>query len=543
MQFELYEKHTKNNKFLLLVSLLAIHLMAGAAAETLNPDPPYSPEVVVDCALPVEPDEFYLRALAHFDQLQPHTERWHSPDQLQILYEELDRLRLDGLQPQNYFVSDIGQLEARLLSGGTLTSCDARLISFSYLLSVGELALGRLNPAELGILWYQERQEREPEALARFADAAFWQEGGLAHAYQEARPSLDLYQDLQAAHRQIRQTLPASWPEVSSGPLLRPGQQSPRVAELTERLAAQGYLADDHISPEEPDYYSSAIEEAVRAFQRDFGLKPDGLIGPATLQALNNQPATWLAVVRANLERLRWLNRNLQGEVLLVDIAGARVEYRDKGEIIWRGKAQVGRPERKTPELASAITHVTLNPTWTIPPTIFYKDTLPAVQRDPDYLTTHRIRVLDREGRELLPEEIDWSRPQRLILRQDAGEGNALGRVAIRFSNPFSVYLHDTPSVWLFETPSRFYSSGCVRVENAMDLTRTLFRQADARRRAEFDRVLASGRTQNLRLPEPVPLVMAYWTAEGDRDGKVSFRQDIYEEDTVLIDLMEAADL
>lgn len=495
-----------------------------------------------DCPLPGLPGDFYRRTLEKLEADYPAGQQWQDPDQLRVLYEEIDRLRIDGLQPLNYFLSEIGQLEGQLRDIGPLEPCQAALVSYSYLRSLGELAHGRLEPAELGVRWYRELRERSPERLLSIAATGLQTPANLPEAYRQARPTLDLYQDLREAHRKARQDYPVRWPEVSSGGLIRPGQNSERISEITERLLAQNYLSPEDTSPENPHHYGSAIETAVRAFQQDYGLRPDGLIGPATVRAFNEPPATWLAIIRANLERLRWLNRDLPDEVLLVDIAGARVEYRDQGNVIWRGKAQVGRPERKTPELASAITHVTLNPTWTIPPTIFYKDTLPAVQRDPDYLTNHRIRVLDRDGRELSPDEVDWSRPGRLILRQDAGQDNALGQVAIRFPNPFSVYLHDTPSVWLFDTPSRFYSSGCVRVENAMDLARTLFRQADNQRRAEFEQILASGLTRNVSLPAPVPVVMAYWTAEGDRDGNIRFREDMYEEDTVLIDLLENAD-
>ena len=181
-----------------------------------------------------------------------------------------------------------------------------------------------------------------------------------------------------------------------------------------------------------------------------------------------------------------------------------------------------------------------MNPTWTVPPTILRNDILPAVREDIGYLERKNIRVLDYRGNELDPRTIDWHDPGRIILRQDAGPEAALGRAAIRFPNPFAVYLHDTPNRHLFETSGRFYSSGCVRVEHAVTLAELFFADASPERREEFERALASGKTINVSLPEPLPLLMFYWTAYANEAGVVSFRPDIYDRDRKLINLLEA---
>ncbi len=134
--------------------------------------------------------------------------------------------------------------------------------------------------------------------------------------------------------------------------------------------------------------------------------------------------------------------------------------------------------------------------------------------------------------------EVDWSKPERISLRQDPGASNALGKVAIRFSNPFAVYLHDTPSSSLFNTSNRFYSSGCVRVEDAVSLTRTLFETTSENRNQTFEQVLASGESRNVHLARGVPLIMAYWTADADGDGTVSYRPDVYQDDRRILTLL-----
>src|SRR5690606_18179207 len=120
------------------------------------------------------------------------------------------------------------------------------------------------------------------------------------------------------------------------------------------------------------------------------------------------------------------------------------------GETRWSARTQVGRASRPTPTLKSEVTHFTINPTWTVPPTILRNDKLPEIRRDIGYLERNNMRVLDHRGNRLNPYEVDWNNPSGIMLRQDAGPQNALGQVAIRFPNPFSVYLHDTPSQSIF---------------------------------------------------------------------------------------------
>jgi murein L,D-transpeptidase YcbB/YkuD len=179
---------------------------------------------------------------------------------------------------------------------------------------------------------------------------------------------------------------------------------------------------------------------------------------------------------------------------------------------------------------------VVLNPTWTIPPGILVKDKLPVLKRDPGYLKRNNIRVIDSKGREVNPYSVDWSRysagrlpPYQFV--QDPGEDNALGLVKIMFPNPYLVYLHDTPSKSLFDREERTFSSGCIRVQKPFELAELVLNDPAQWNAESMAAVRATGKTQTVRLRQPLPVLLLYWTAQPRADGQVIFRNDVYGRD------------
>ena len=318
------------------------------------------------------------------------------------------------------------------------------------------------------------------------------------------------------------------------------------ASESIQRLTSEGYLSEAAVEARaqnpDIDLYDQLLVEAVETYQREHLLKDDGIVGPATLTELNVSPAARRDQLRVNLERLRWLAREAEPTMVLVDIAGAKISYYQNGQRRWQARTQVGRAERQTPLLKSRISHLTLNPTWTVPPTIFREDKLPEIRRDIGYLAKNRIRVLDHAGNQLDPHQIDWSNPPGILLRQDAGPDSALGVVAIRFPNPFSVYLHDTPNQHLFDKLPRVFSSGCVRVEQVGGLLDFLLADARPAERERIASIQASGNTKDVNLPRPVTILMAYWTVEVGDDGRLHYRPDLYQRDAALLTALEQAE-
>lgn len=322
------------------------------------------------------------------------------------------------------------------------------------------------------------------------------------------------------------------WPKVSEGQSLKPGMDGAAVAQLRARLAAGGYLDSRHSKNND---YDDAVMAAVKKYQTEQYLGADGVAGAATLAALNVPVQARIDQVRVNMERARWLLYKLQGTFVIVDIAGYKVAlYRD-GQPIWRSRVQVGKPFRSTPIFQAEITYVTFNPTWTVPPTILKEDVLPKILSNPNYLSNNRIRPLDREGNILDPSTIDWSNPRGITLRQDAGPENSLGQVVIRFPNDYAIYLHDTPHRELFAKNVRATSSGCIRVENPLQLVELLFNDPVRWNSAGIQKQLANGKTENIRLPVKVPVLLAYWTVDMGSNGRVAFKPDVYGYDSPVL--------
>jgi murein L,D-transpeptidase YcbB/YkuD len=273
----------------------------------------------------------------------------------------------------------------------------------------------------------------------------------------------------------------------------------------------------------------------VRNYQERLGLEADGVAGARTIAELNVPVSTRIQQIRINLDRGRVLLQDLPAEFVVVNVAGYQVYLVRGGEVVWRARAQVGKPYRQTPIFRSQISYLVFNPTWTVPPGIIASDILPDARRDPESIRRRGLRVLDRSGREVGPATVDWSAFRSgnipYTLRQDPGPKNALGRVKIMFPNDYAVYLHDTPSTSLFDAADRSFSSGCVRVESPLELARLLLDDPTEWNDAAIARAVESGKMQNVTLKRKVPVLLAYWTAWADPQGRVNFRRDIYQQD------------
>jgi murein L,D-transpeptidase YcbB/YkuD len=351
------------------------------------------------------------------------------------------------------------------------------------------------------------------------------------------------YRRMQKALSRLREAKAAGgWPSVPAGPTLQPGTGDPRVAALRKRLRASGEYAAAGKSGK-PTIFDPALVEAVKSFQKSHGLEADGVVGTATLAAMNVPVEQRIAQIRVNMERARWFLRGLDGEFVVVNIAGFRASLIRQGRTAWETRAVVGKPYRETPEFRADMTYLVFNPTWTVPPTIFREDMLPKARRDPSFFATKGLRVIARGGDAVDPESVDWHRVSgrnpRYQLVQPAGPENPLGVIKFMLPNKYSIYLHDTPQKELFRRTERTFSSGCIRIEDPRGLAELVLGGNGAWTRDRIAGAIAAGRTRTVFLPSPLPVLLLYRTVEFGEDGAIRFLNDIYGRDARILKALE----
>ncbi|HTO55301.1 MAG TPA: L,D-transpeptidase family protein [Myxococcota bacterium] len=522
-----------------LVLLLGLLVQASAAAQSAPPEPEGMRERIeqlrADPDTPVEGVKLAAAGfVAQLYERHGFALEWTSEAAGQLA-QAIDAVEADGLNPEDYLRAALARARAAADAPGAPAAeridCDL-LHSEALVRLLYHLVLGKVDPKTLDSNWNFGR------ALDVADPLSFVQEiidsGQVSERIAREKPQRALYHKLVDAYAAERARAAAGgWAALPAGPALKPGVGDARVPALRARLVAGGDLEPGASS--EGDAFDPALADAVRAFQARHGLTPDGVLGAGTLAELNVPVSERLSQLRVNLERARWLLHDLPPAFVLVNVAGFQVYLVRDDAIVWRGRAQVGKPYRATPIFRSDLSYLVLNPTWTVPPGIFAADILPAQRRDRGTLARKGLEVVDYDGRPVPADSIDWStvtpRNFRYLLRQKPGPTNALGRVKFMFPNSHSVYLHDTPSRNLFDRDDRAFSSGCIRVENPLELAALLLDEKPGWDRAAIDAAIAKGDTRTVGLAKPLPVLLLYWTAWVDGEGKLQLRRDLYGRD------------
>ena len=337
-------------------------------------------------------------------------------------------------------------------------------------------------------------------------------------------PYAKLKQEL-AKYVQIAKT--GGWPIISmSEKSLKAGASSPVITTIKRRLQITGDLAVADTTPK----FDSALVAAVKSFQKRYGYTPTGVINARLVKDLNIPVQTTIQQLLINLDRMRWMPSLPEGRMILVNIPEFVLHVREGKNKIFDMNVVVGKEGHTTMMFTDDLNQVVFSPYWNVPPSIVKDEILPKMQTNPGYLASQNMEVVKEEAG--LP-----------VIRQLPGPKNSLGKVKFLFPNSFNIYFHDTPAKSLFNNDKRAYSHGCIRLSDPAKMANYLLQSQPEWTPTAIDAAMNSGTEKVVRLKQPVPVFITYYTAWVDEEGKLNFRDDIYGHDKSLSKKMFTASL
>jgi len=329
------------------------------------------------------------------------------------------------------------------------------------------------------------------------------------------------------------------WGKLPAFKSLKKGNTSQMVSRLRQRLSLSGDYTGCTIQVVDK-YYGACLQKAVKNFQQRHNTLADGVVGRGTQKLLNISVDSKINKVLLNLDRIKWLPRNVNPRHIVVNIPEYMLHYYEYGQEQKRLRVIVGDTEHPTPVFSNTLTYLTLNPYWKLPPGIIKKEVVPAMVKNPNYIKKQGLEIHEtwEENSTIIPSEgIDWAMylnnsikfPYRLM--QAPGPKNALGQIKFKFPNKFSVYLHDTPTKHLFKKKRRAFSHGCVRLSQPFSLLESLAKDEPSITTDSVNNVIASKKKTEVDITKDIPIHLVYLTTWVNANNQLVFGDDIYQYD------------
>jgi murein L,D-transpeptidase YcbB/YkuD len=448
--------------------------------------------------------------------------------QLQALQTWIQLVAEEGLPAKFFWSAEDEQTVNELWSAQRTTELDIFLAWKSLKIARG-FSTGITSPENISSeikLKSESMSESELKSLVQFLKGAFSAE----QMKLQLSPNNAVYKNLVRLYKVLQQkTEPESGPMPTK--ILKKGSKNPAAIKfLKERLSFLGFDASGSDL-----VVDTELANSIKVFQSAYGLTPDAVVGSKTWTQLSTSLDSLKTQVLLNIDRLRWIPTTLESENIWVNLANQTLTYHLDGNPVMKFLTINGRPDRRTPMMKDSISYAEFNPTWTVPYSIFIKDKLPALQKNPNLIYELKTKVIDDlTGNEVYPDEIDWSyvTPENLhyTLVQTSGAHNALGHVKFPMTNPYSIYLHDTNARQLFSEGQRWLSSGCVRLQNPFELAEALLRDPstwNVQSMTDFTRYGAPKSTK-VAFKRKVPVYLMYTTIELTEQGQIVSYLDNY---------------
>jgi murein L,D-transpeptidase YcbB/YkuD len=428
----------------------------------------------------------------------------------------LKKVDEDGLEPADYAAPNFDFTDADKLAEAEL-NYTGEVLDF-----VRHASSGRIHPSRtFRDTEYKHDGLDARDSLNKIASAA-----NVAETLAGFHPPHEQYKLLKAELAKLRGKPETEQIRIPQGQVLRfnakakQQQADTRVPALRERL---GLPAKDD------KFYDEDLANAVTDFQKSKKRKADGILSNELVAVMNPANTDKIEdIIVANMERWRWLARDLGNNHVITSIPGYYLRvYQDRKEV-WETRVVLGAPTKITPITTQEMSFITVNPTWNVPPSIIARDYIPALRQDPDVLKRMGLRVETRKD-------------GTLHISQGPGDANALGRIRFNFPNKFLVYQHDTPARHLFAHDERAYSAGCIRVQDPLKYAELLMNMARPGEdwTQEKIRKMYGSAEHKLDFKNLIPVHIIYNTAEV-RDGKLIVRKDVYKVDAATIKNLKA---
>ena len=331
------------------------------------------------------------------------------------------------------------------------------------------------------------------------------------------------YEDVNESYKLLKEELrkyveiakKGGWPQVNvDQKKVKRGSSASGIVQLKKRLQMTGDLAGNDTSA----LFNDSLELAIKHAQQTFGYKPTGILSVTLIKDLNVLVTVRIKQILINMNRMRWMPVEPEGKLILVNIPEFVLHFFEGKTKAFDMNVVVGKEGHNTMMFTGNLSTVVFSPYWNVPPSIVKKEIMPSMARNPNYLAAQHMEITGQEGG--LP-----------VIRQLPGEKNSLGRVKFLFPNSFNIYFHDTPAKGLFNQDKRAYSHGCIRLSDPVKMANYLLKDDASWPADKIEEAMNSGNEKYVKLKDPIPVLITYYTAWVDEKGLINFRDDIYQRD------------
>ncbi len=427
------------------------------------------------------------------------------------LYNKIENIKEEGLPGKILYAESFQQMMNEDSSGNSIQKEDPfidLMLTAQYFYYAENVWEGLGTKAMQAVEWDLPKKKISYDAyldsLLDIPSSSFMLTEPVFRQYALLKSYLKKYRNIDAA---------GGWPEIKADKKdYRKGDSSKAITAIRKRLIMSGDLFTD----DQTMVFNDELETAVKVFQQRYGLKDDGIINSKLITEMNYPVEKRIEQIIVNMERCRWLPVVLKKDYLVVNVPEFRFHAFENDSLVWSMNVVVGTVMNKTAIFNGTLNNVVFSPYWNIPPGIMQKETLPAIRRDKNYLSRNHM---------------EWNGN---AIRQKPGPWNALGKVKFLFPNSHSIYLHDTPGKTVFGNDQRAFSHGCIRVSDPKRLAIYVLRKQPEWTEDKIDAAMNASIEKYVKISNPVPVFIAYFTSWVDTKGKLNFRNDIYKKDSRL---------